>query len=651
MKPEIWNLELTQRMPTERTSSPELETLSVATRRLAERLTDLESRATMLRLAPLQGREWYELLRQKLVPQLGRQAWLVVAVVGGTNIGKSVVFNHLAGARASASSPLASGTRHPVCLVPAGFAGHHDLQSIYPDFQLRQWAAPEEALQESDQSLLFWREAAELPSNLLVLDTPDIDSDARINWQRADAVRRCADVLIAVLTQQKYNDAAVKDFFRKAAAEDKCVIVIFNQCQLPDDEPYWPVWVRTFCEETGVQPESVYLAPNDRAAANELRLPFYLRAIVNDAESDTASSQPGSQQTSRDLRTDLADLRFQEIRVRTLMGSVAELLHPQRGVTAWMQEIRLSAEELSRTAERLSAETVLRIRNWPSPANNLVVREIRSWWQAHQVGWARQINRIYNTVGSGVLWPLKAIRNAVQGEPIAPMVEYREREWSAILSFVEDLYDKLQWMAESGNDVIRPRIEQILSGQSRTQLLAGLREAHDRSDFDAELSAVVHQQMQRFQQDSPEMFRFYRQLNNVSAAVRPMTSVVLFTLGFGPAGDAVAHFAANAATQAVVHVVADVAGGATAAVAGEAAVSSVAGSGTGLLQAWFHDLHAAFTAKRAGWLTEMIHRQVLGSLPEDLQAAAALANSDVFLEVQELVGRLQTSHSVLQSQI
>jgi hypothetical protein len=65
---------------------------------------------------------------------------------------------------------------------------------------------------------LFWRPAAELPDWLLVLDTPDIDSDARVNWQRADAVRRSADVLIAVLTQQKYNDAAVKEFFRRGAA-------------------------------------------------------------------------------------------------------------------------------------------------------------------------------------------------------------------------------------------------------------------------------------------------------------------------------------------------------------------------------------------------------------------------------------------------
>lgn len=38
------------------------------------------------------GCEWYEVLRQKLAPQLGDRAYLVAAVVGGTNIGKSVVF-------------------------------------------------------------------------------------------------------------------------------------------------------------------------------------------------------------------------------------------------------------------------------------------------------------------------------------------------------------------------------------------------------------------------------------------------------------------------------------------------------------------------------------------------------------------------------
>src|SRR5580765_295914 len=220
--------------------------------RLADALETLDGQAGLLQLAPLAGREWYESLRRKLLPQLAGQPFIVAAVVGGTNIGKSVIFNHLAGSQVSATSPLASGTRHPVCLIPPGFEQEHDLEAIFQGFELHEWTAPGAALENCPEHRLFWKSSPELPANLLVLDSPDIDSDAEINWLRADHLRHCADVLVAVLTQQKYNDAAVKQFFRKAAAEDKAVIVIFNQCLLPDDEDFWPKWLDTVSGERGI---------------------------------------------------------------------------------------------------------------------------------------------------------------------------------------------------------------------------------------------------------------------------------------------------------------------------------------------------------------------------------------------------------------
>ena len=609
-------------------------------------LIKLERDAALLQPAPLAGREWFELLRQKLIPQLGEQAFLVVAVVGGTNIGKSVIFNHLAGSRASATSPLASGTKHATCLVPEGFDAQHDLQNVFPDFELHEWSDASLALEECDTHRLFWRVAKELPPSLLVLDTPDIDSDARVNWVRADAVRRSADVLIAVLTQQKYNDAAVKDFFRKAGDEDKAVLVVFNQCLLPEDEPYWPIWLDTFCRETHIQPDAVYITPNDRRAAEDLRLPFYERQMPAPA-ADEQSAVPvppadaaAPNYTPRNLAADLAKLRFREIRMRTLLGSLHELTHPQRGIPGYLRELRLASEDLARSATRLNTYSVVQVRNWPSPANALLVAEIRQWWHGHQEGWARTINSAYNTVGSGLLWPILAARRALQGEPDPPMEEYRSREWLAVLGVIEELFDKLQWMADSGNDIIRPRIEAILKGETRSRLLTLLKEQHDAVDFDAELTQVVDQEMKNLQKTKPDLFGMYRQLNNVSAAVRPMTSVVLFSLGFGPAGEIVAPFLGHAAASAVVHVFADVAGGATAAIAGEAAVSSAASSGTGMLQAWFHRLHSAFTARRASWLTHVVHTELLGALPEELNAAARLTTSEDFVEVQRCVSRL-----------
>ena len=605
-------------------------------RSLLPALIELEQAASLLQPAPLAGREWFELLRQKLIPQLGEQAFLVVAVVGGTNIGKSVIFNHLAGLPASATSPLASGTKHATCLVPEGFREQHDLKTIFPDFELHEWTDAALALEESATHRLFWRVAKDLPPSLLVLDTPDIDSDARVNWLRADAVRRSADVLIAVLTQQKYNDAAVKEFFRKAGDEDKAVLVVFNQCLLPEDEPYWPVWLETFCRETHITPDAVYITPNDRRAAEELRLPFFERRVPT---AGATLCEPDK--TPRNLAADLAKLRFREIRMRTLLGSLHELTHPQRGVPAYLRELRSASEDLGRTATRLTSDSVVQVRNWPAPANALLVAELRHWWQGHQEGWARTINSAYNAVGSGILWPIRAARRALQGDPVPPMEDYRSREWLAVLGVVEELFEKLQWMADSGNEIIRPRIESVLQGEARSRLLSLLKQKHDAIDFEEELQLVVDQEMKSLQKSKPDLFGMYRQLNNVSAAVRPMTSVVLFSLGFGPAGEMVAPFLGHAAASAVIHVFADVAGGATAAIAGEAAVSNAAGSGAGMLQAWFHRLHSNFTARRAGWLTQLVHSELLGRLPEELQATAGLTKSAAFVEVQKCVSKLE----------
>ena len=99
-----------------------------------------------------------------------------------------------------------------------------------------------------------------------------------------------------------------------------------------------------------------------------------------------------------------------------------------------------------------------------------------------------------------------------------------------MLTVVEELFERLQWMADSGNELIRPRIEAILRGDARVTFLELLRQRHAAVDMEQELRTVVDAEMQLIQQTRPELFGVYRQLNNVSAAVRPMTTVVLFTV-------------------------------------------------------------------------------------------------------------------------
>lgn len=604
---------------------------AAAVDQLYQALVALEERSGLLQLEPLAGREWFELLRQKLVPQLRDDAFLVVAVVGGTNIGKSVIFNHLAGCRASATSPLATGTKHPVCLVPPGFEENHDLSAIFENFKLYSWTDSDEALRATDEHMLFWRESASTPPELLVLDTPDVDSDAPMNWIRADAIRRSADVLLAVLTQQKYNDAAVKDFFRKAAEEDKAVIVVFNQCLLPEDEEFWPVWLNTFCSETGVEPEAVYIAPNDRKAAEENRLPFFERGWPLDSSREVDALNP------RSLTDDLAKLRFHEIKFRTLRGSLKHLLRDDRGVPLWLRELKQRSDEFSAAAERLSSESVSKIRDWPSIGNDSIVEEVRRWWKSRQQGWARKVNGFYDSVGGVVTAPFRFARDKISGPPQDPVEAYREREWSAILRTVDEVYEKLEFMAESGAELLKPRLQQVLAGKSRADLLEKLRLQHELVDFQKELEHTVDGEMRAFESGSPDLYAFYKQIHNLSAAVRPAASVVFFALGAGPAGEAVAPLVAETASHAIATVVADFAGGTVAAVAGEKAVSEAAGHGSGLLQAKFQKLQTSFTSSRVNWLVDRLKNDLLGSLPEEFDLIASIPQSEEYAVVQSAI--------------
>lgn len=633
-------------------------------RELQRAVRALERAARPLELPGLAGREWYELLSMKLAPQLSEDAFLVVAVVGGTNIGKTVVFNHIAGSRASATSPLASGTRHPTCLAPVGFDQRHDLASLFPGFELRPSQSPDDALRDCDRHLLFWRTERSLPENLLVLDTPDIDSEVRINWERADQVRRCADVLVAVLTQQKYNDAAVKEFFRRAAEEDKAVVIVFNQTQLPDDEAYWPMWVGTFCEETGIRPEHVYLAPYDRRAAEENRLPFYERAwpqaaslsgedegsaersddsaVAGSAASSPSRSAPPEEQP-RNLLADLSRLRFDEIKLRTLEGSLERLLDRREGLPSYLREIEDRSHDFRRATELLSAHELAEIDSWPEAPTALLVAEIRRWWASQREGWAAGVHGFYNALGRGLTWPVRAVRERWQGETVSPIERYRQQEWSAILDAVEKVYGKLTWMRELGNPLLRPRLEALLSGTSRAELLRRLEGLHQQVDLEQELRELVAAEMGMFRADSPQAFEFFRKLDSVAAAARPATSVVLFVTGFGPVGHAVTPVLADTALQSLVHVVGDVAGGTVAAAVGETAISGTAGTSVGYLEARFRKLHMAFTGRRAAWLAGLLKEHLLGTLPEELQQAAEISSGVEFAHVRELTRELRES--------
>jgi hypothetical protein len=91
-------------------------------------------------------------------------------------------------------------------------------------------SAAADAVTDSGQAgmALFVARFDALPDRIVLLDTPDIDSVARENWELAKGIREAGDVLVAVLTGQKYADSIVVEFFREALRSGRLVIPLMN---------------------------------------------------------------------------------------------------------------------------------------------------------------------------------------------------------------------------------------------------------------------------------------------------------------------------------------------------------------------------------------------------------------------------------------
>ena len=116
--------------------------------------------------------------------------------------------------------------------------------------------------------------------------------------------------------------------------------------------------------------------------------------------------------------------------------------------------------------------------------------------------------------------------------------------------------------------------------------------------------------------------------------------LLLFVVGFGPAGDTAAQLLAHSALQSVVHVAGDIAGGTMVAAVGDTALSSTA-SGISYIEAKFRNMQAAFTARRLAWLLERLSEHLWGGLLDGLRAGTELPRSAEFQQAEEALRTLR----------
>ena len=577
---------------------------------LSAAVTALRPIATDLGVPDPAVAPWHGALFGKLLPQVSRDPVLVAAVCGGTNTGKSLIANALAGVEMSRSLPEAARTRHPVASLPRGQAAVLDLAALFPGFEPVIWQSDGDALDPVDAHRLVWREDATgtQPARLVLLDTPDVDGTLRENWRRAELIRDASDVLVAVLTQQKYNDAAVRDFFAAAAAADKTVIVVFNMVEWPRQRERIAGWLATFRAETGVEPLAVYAAPHDSAAADAGRITFH---PLPELAPDGGDASPA---------TRLAACDFDRIKVRAMRGALRVALDPQTGLGSWLDAFEACAGQWREAQELLEREGRVRV-ELPTAPREIVWNEIWSWLEPRRSSFDLAVSRAYRVVGSGLSWTARRVG-------LARSREDRRDDFSA--TELGALKQALGAFVERLDDACRrdPRLRSMLGPRldsaDRSAWYADLERRHAALPLVSEdYRQFVRGQLDRFARENPRVVGLILTGLNVGAVARPAITVAL-----GIAGAAVVPAAAATAggLTTLVHHVGDVVVGTAATLAGEGALGlSAAG-----LRPVIETLFAGWSSERGRILAETLHDVVLGDRLEEIgRLAAAAARPEV----------------------
>lgn len=207
-----------------------------AVRNAAQTLSNLLSQ-----LAFLDGSDGYtesmaqlterrRLLDQKVAPDLGQNPPLLTVFLGGTNVGKSTMFNLAIGESVACPSEVARGTRSPALY---GNRGDLDLVKnapIFKDYQrlnLTRAAELNEPI-EGPKKAFFHMHNREGLKSLVLIDAPDLDSNHEQNHATAKDALFCSDAVIFVTSNQKYRDAVCEELLARAARLGKRIYVIFN---------------------------------------------------------------------------------------------------------------------------------------------------------------------------------------------------------------------------------------------------------------------------------------------------------------------------------------------------------------------------------------------------------------------------------------
>ena len=144
----------------------------------------------------------------------------VLALIGGTGVGKSSLLNALAGATVSAASVRRPTTNRPVAWVPAT-----ERDSLGP---LLDWLGVEDVHEHGSDGM----------RSVAIVDLPDMDSVSPSHRERVEALLPRVDAVAWVTDLEKYHDAVLHDAFLRTWVPrlDRQSIIVNKADRLTSDD-------------------------------------------------------------------------------------------------------------------------------------------------------------------------------------------------------------------------------------------------------------------------------------------------------------------------------------------------------------------------------------------------------------------------------
>ncbi len=181
-----------------------------------------------------------------------------IVVLGPTQVGKSTISNVLFGDVVAQVSPLAGYTAHA-----QGFSTHalsadeqNKLSAFFSDYQR---VDQSELSQENSETYCLVESRSEhFEGPAIIWDSPDFDSVSAVNyWHSVVRLRALADVVLLVLSKDKYADQSVWDLLSLTQLLKTPTVVVLNKL----DEESEPLITQSFLDrwkmQMGDQPDAI----------------------------------------------------------------------------------------------------------------------------------------------------------------------------------------------------------------------------------------------------------------------------------------------------------------------------------------------------------------------------------------------------------